>query len=177
MAISPQLVRASRVMAWLSLAGAVIVPVVTVFCFVYPDAVSAFDIRFNHVGAAALARVPLSDRLFALAFALVPSLIASWGLTSLARLFGCFRDGEVFTARTLGALANVTTALFWNVAAAFVMELPISYFLSGHGSHHEITLSLGSDDVELLFLAGVAFVIARVMAEARAAAEENAAFV
>jgi hypothetical protein len=79
----------------------------------------------------------------------------------------------------LRALSSVTTALFWNVVAAFVVQAPITYLISMHNppGHRFISLGFGSDDVEMLFLAGVTFVIARVMAEARRVAEENAGFV
>ena len=179
MSISPQLVRASRVMAWLSLVGAILAPAVTALCFIWPATTIGLDIRFSHIDAASMAGVPASDRLIALVFALVPALIATWGLVALARLFRAFTQGEIFSLPALRALSTITSALFWNVVAGFVMQAPITYFLSHHNGpgHRYISLGFGSDDVEMLFLAGVAFVIARVMAEARRVAEENAGFV
>jgi len=179
MTISPQLRRASYVMAWLSTVGAVLGPALLVACFAFPDGTRAMDIHLGHYGGYLTAAVPLGDRLFALVFALIPTLIASWGLIALAGLFRCFVAGQVFTVQSLRALSHVTMALFWNVIAAFVAEAPITYFLTnhlGHG-HREISLTLGSDDVQVLFVAGVAYVIARVMAEARRLAEENEGFV
>jgi Na+-driven multidrug efflux pump len=179
MIISPQLARASRIMAWLSVLGAALGPAVVVACFLFPGATRALDIHFGHLGAELSDAVPLTDRIFAMLCALVPTAIASWGLIALARLFRCFVAGQVFSAGALRALSHVTMALFWNVLAAFVMQAPISFFLTyhlGHG-HREISLALGSDDVEMLFLAGATYVIARVMAEARRLAEENEGFV
>jgi hypothetical protein len=179
MTISPQLIRASRIMGWLSMAGAILGPAVTILCFLFPYSTQVLNIDFSHVGAALNASVPLGDRIGALIAMLVPSLIATWGLVSLARLFQAFAQGEVFSLPALRALSNVTTALFWNVVAAFIAQAPVSYFLTMHNppGHRAISLGFGSDDVEVLFLAGVTFVIARVMAEARRVAEENAGFV
>ena len=179
MIVSNQLVRASRVMAWLSLMGAVIAPAAVILCFLFPDRTRFLDMRINHLGADLLAAVPLTDRALALVFALVPAAIASWGLLALARLFRCFAQGQIFSAGALRALSQVTAALFWNVIAAFVMQAPISFLLNYyHGpGHREISLGFGSDDVQLLFLAGASYVIARVMAEARRVADENESFV
>jgi len=65
------------------------------------------------------------------------------------------------------------------VIAAFVMEAPITWFLTRDypPRHAELQLTIQSSDVQLLFLAAVAFVISRVMAEARRLADENAGFV
>jgi hypothetical protein len=177
MVVSIRLVRASRIMGRLSAVGVVLVPLVVVAAFLFPDATRALDISFNHLGADLTNAIPFGDRLCALAFALVPVAISTWGLFALARLFRCFAEGEIFSAGALRALSRVTAALFGYVLAAFAMQLPISYFLTAHTGRHELSLTLGSDDVATLFVAGVAFVIARVMAEARQMADENASFV
>jgi hypothetical protein len=179
MKVSNNLVKISRVMAWLSMAGAVIAPTVVILCFLFPTATKVLDIHFNHLGAELIAAVPIEYRLMAMLCALIPTCVASWGLIALARLFRCYENGEVFTAKPLAALSQVTAALFWYVLAGFVTQAPISILLTwylGHG-HRELSLGFGSDDVEMLFLAGVTFVIARVMAEARRIADENEGFV
>ncbi|HEY7977338.1 MAG TPA: DUF2975 domain-containing protein [Rhizomicrobium sp.] len=179
MTISPQLVRASRIMAWLSVIGAVLAPLVTALCFIWPVSTQPLDVHFNHIDIATVAAAPLGDRLLALIFALIPALIVTWGLLSLARLFRAFTQGEIFSLPALRALSSVTAALFWNVVATFVMQAPLTYLISMHNppGHRFMSIGFGSDDVDMLFLAGVTFVIARVMAEARRVAEENAGFV
>jgi hypothetical protein len=106
-------------------------------------------------------------------------LIASWGLLALAKLFRLFAAGKIFDSENLRALGQVAMAIFWNVAFGFATQAPLTYFLTHHAAlgHRYISLGFGSDDVEMLFLAGATFVIARVMAEARRMADENAAFV
>jgi hypothetical protein len=182
MTVSKGLVRASTIMAWLSLAGAIITPLGTLIVFVFPDEVRAIggDINIGaHYGKALTEHVPLLWRMIALACAMIPAAIAVWGLLALTRLFRLFAAGEVFSSATLNALSQITSALFWNVIASFLTEAPITYCLA-QGSppgQRSISVEIGSDDVRLLFLAGVAFVIARVMAEARRMADENAGFV
>ena len=179
MTVSKSLVKASRIMAFLSYTGAVLTPVVLVLAFTLPGVARVLDIRINHVGIASMTTVPLDDRLIALVFFLVPTGFAVWGLLALARLFRLFAQGRIFAPENMRALSQVSAALFWNVVTAFLMQAPETFFLSYHNGpgHREISLGLGSDDVEVLFLAGAAFVIARVMAEARRVADENESFV
>ena len=75
--------------------------------------------------------------------------------------------------------AIVANALFLGVLAEFVMEAPISFLLTWYlgPNHRSISLSFGTNDAAWLFIAGTVLVIARVMAEARRVADENAAFV
>jgi hypothetical protein len=84
----------------------------------------------------------------------------------------------VFSTPTLRALRQVTEVLFWSVLASSISQAPVSYFLTQVGSGHpEFSLNLGSDNVEVLFLASMALVIARVMTEAARMADENVSFV
>ena len=181
MVVSQGLVRASRIMAWLSAAAVIIVPAGTVLIFLFPDQTRILGMHesLNHYGDLLSSGVPLSNRLFALAFALIPAGIATWGLIALTRLLLLFARGEVFTPHSLRALSRITAALFWNVLSAFATEAPISYFLTraNPSGHRFMELTLGSDDANILFLAGVAFVVARVMAEARRMADEHASFI
>jgi hypothetical protein len=166
-------------MSALSKAGAALLPTVLIACFLFPVSTRILDFRFNHLGADQMEAVPLALRIGAAAFALIPTAVASYGLLALGRLFECFARGQIFTGTSMLALSQVTKALVLNVVLAFFMQAPISLLMTwhlGHG-HREISLGFGSDDVSVLFLAGVAFVIARVMAEARRVADENASFV
>ncbi len=173
------LTRLSRLMAWLSTAGLVIVPAITTYIFVDPERSRWLMLEFDHLGADLTAAVPLRFRLMALACALVSVGCTMWALWSLRRLFLLYAGGEVFSKSALRALNSVALALFSGVVANFVMQAPISFALTyplGPG-HRAISLSFGSGDVATLFMAGVVLVIARVMTEARRLADENAKFV
>jgi hypothetical protein len=180
MSISKPLARASYVVGWLSAAGVALVPAGTIFTFLSPHWAQAVGIAFAHHGLSHLNEsVPLRDRLLACACAMIPAAIATFGLIALTRLLRLYRQGEVFGRNALTALGQITAALFWNVIAAFLMEAPITFFLTrDYPAHHaELQLTIDSGDVEILFLAAVALVISRVMAEARPLADENAGFI
>jgi hypothetical protein len=179
MAVSPRLLSLSRFMAWLSTAGFVIVPVVVIYVFLRPEQSQWLMFHIEHLGADLNDGVPLEFRLMALACELVAIAFNMWALWSLRTLFLRYAKGEVFSREALGALTNVGKALMGGVIAGVVMQGPISLALSwplGHG-HRAISIGFGSNDIGGLFVAGVVFVIARVMAEARRVAEENAGFV
>ena len=170
---------ASRIMAWLSAAGFAIVPAMVIYAFLDPEHSRWMILDVDHLGERLHAQIPLAHRLAALGCALVPAAFTMWALWSLRRLFVLYAKADVFSLGALRALNHVAIALFWGVVAGFVMQAPISFLLSlsrGVG-HREISLGFGSDDVAWLFVAGAVLVIARVMAEARRVADENAGFV
>jgi hypothetical protein len=182
MTVSEKLRRASRRMAFFTKAAVMLAPLSTILLFLFPDQVRAVGGAFSitaHYAELLANAVPLADRLIALGFAMIPTAIAMWGLLALMRLFEAFAAGDVFSAEALRALGNIAAALFWNVIATMATEPPISFFLSrAHAlSHGSMQITLAADDAELLFLAGVAYVIARVMAEGKAVADEHAKFI
>jgi hypothetical protein len=169
----------SKTMAWLSTLGFVLVPLVVAYTFVDPDHSQWMMFTYEHGGVSLSSSQPFALRLLALICALAPTAFTMWALWSLRRLFLLYAKGSVFSAEALEALNHVAVALFAGVVVAFIMQAPISLALSwprGAG-HREISLSFGSGDVVRLFMAGVVLVIARVMAEARRVADENAKFV
>ena len=176
----PRLARPSRIMAQLSLIGAVLTVLMTIAIFVFPDtmkSIGAFEI--HHAGADITSAIPFGYRIAALVVEMIPTGLLVWTLLELRRLFLFYARGEVFTAVALRALNRVAMLLFWQVAVAFVAEAPTSVLLTWANppGHRELSLDLSSHDVAMLFVAGVAFVIARVMAEARRMADENESFV
>lgn len=179
MAPLSKLARLSRVMSVLSLLGAVIVPALVIAIFLHPDTTQFLMLRLDHLGADLTSRIPLQYRLDALACEAAPLSFTVWAMWSLRQLFSNYARGEVFSPEPLRHLNNVANALFLGVLADFVMQAPISYLLTFHlgERHREVSLSFGSNDAKWLFIAATVLAIARVMAEARRVADENAAFV
>jgi hypothetical protein len=177
--VPPKLARLSRVMAALSVLGMAALPVLVAVTFLYPDNTQWLMFNMSHTGETLSAAIPIHDRIEALACEIVPVGLVLWALWSLAQAFARYAGGDVFSAEPLRHLYNVARALFLFVLADFVMQAPVSYLLTyWHGpGHREISLSFGTDDVARLFVAGAVLVIARVMAEARRVADENAGFV
>ena len=177
--VSPKLARLSRIMAVLTALGMAALPLLVIAAFLYPDSTQWLMFNISHLGATLNGAVPIQYRAYALICETVPLGFVLWALWSLGRVFANYARGEVFTAEPLRHLNNVALALFWGVLADFVMQAPISFLLNYyHGpGHREVSLAFGSDDVGRLFIAGAVLVIARVMAEARRVADENAGFV
>ena len=178
MAVSEPWVRASRIMAWLSLAGAVLYLAGEICVFVFPDITRAVGFMQMRSGDLAISSaMPLAFRLGALAIDLVPAALGIWALVSLHGLFTLYAKSEVFSAQALTLLNRVAVLMFWQVLAGIVAQAPESALLSWTSGHRAISLGLGSGDATYLFMAGVVLVIARVMGEARRVADENASFV
>lgn len=179
MASATKLAGLSRVMSILSLLGMAIIPALVTAIFLYPDPTQFLMLRLDHVGVDLTSQIPLQSRVDALACEAAPLGFSVWALWSLHRLFTNYARGDVFSPQTLRHLNYVASALFLGVLANLVMQAPISYLLTWRlGPHHRsISLSFGSNDAVWLFIAGAVLVIARVMAEARRVADENAAFV
>ena len=123
--------------------------------------------------------VPLAYRAAILACGSVTMGLAIWAFWSVRQLFVGFAQGEVFTARALSYLNHIALALLLGEVAGIVLQLPetaLATWYLGRG-HRSMDLSLGTDDIVNLLLAGGAFVIARVMAEARRIADDNAGII
>lgn len=167
-------------MAWLSLAGVVVYPLVTAAIFIWPGTTTDWlMLKQDTLGPVLTSKVPLVFRMGALAFEAGAAVFVVWALWSLHRLFLRYASGDVFSNDALRLLNNIAIALFANVIVGFAVQAPITFLLTyplGHG-HRFISLSFGSQDVFALFLAGSVLVIARVMAVARRMADENESFV
>ena len=178
-AVPAKLARLSRLMSNLSLVGMVVIPALVVAVFLHPDATQFLMLRVDHLGADLSSRSPLQYRIDALVCDAVPLGFTVWAMWSLRQLFASYAKGRVFSPEPLRHLNNLANALFLGVLSGVVMQAPISYILTwplGPG-HRSVSLGFGSNDAIWLFIAGSVLVIARVMAEARRVAAENAEFV
>lgn len=169
----------SWIMVWLSTAGTVLLPLAVIATFLLPDIGYGLGNRWNDIPARVIGETPFDYRLVAFVFALVPTAFTIWALWSLRQLFLLYAGGEVFSHHALRMLNHVAVALFAGVITDIVTQAPITLLLSwykGHG-HRALSIGIGSHEIAGLFVAGAVLVVARVMAEARRMADENAGFV
>jgi len=173
---------------WLCLALAglaslslVVEPLGSIACAIFPDTVASLlhqeiVIRTTvHVTGA----IPLPYRLGLLLCGAVPTGLGMWCSWSMRQLFLGFARGEVFTPRALAHLNHAALALLLSEITDILMQAPetaLATWTLGPGKR-AISLGLGSGDITTLFIAGTAFIIAGVMAEARRIADENASIV
>ena len=165
----------SRVMAWLTLAAAIALPLAVLVAFLDPDYAAPLNLRLYHLagGSRLSEAVPPNDRMLAFACASVPLMVAVWGLLTLRQLFEHFARHDIFSEATSRTSRALALSLFAFVITAFAAEAPISYFLT-RASDHVVTFSLGLEDLVALFAAAAVAVIARVIPEATELADENA---
>ena len=169
------------VLAGLATLALVAGPLESIAHLIFPDTVQSFFhyeivIRNTiHVTGA----IPLAYRLGLLLCDSVPTGLAMWCAWSMRQLFLGFARGEVFTASALRYLNHTALALLLSEITDILMQAPetaLATWTLGHGKR-AISLGLGDGDIATIFIAGAAFIIARVMAEARRIADENAGIV
>lgn len=174
--------RLSRLMAWCSAIGVCAVPLLLVATFFIVDMTGIhadFGLDFDHMGAAKIAETPLDFRVVAFLFALIPTGFIVWAFVSLRQLFNLYTVGDVFSMSALRMLNHVAAALFASVVTGIATQPPIALILSWYrgAGHRFISIGIGNQEIMTFFIAGSVLVIARVMAEARRMADENASFV
>lgn len=180
MAVPSKLRTASSVMAWLSLAFAVLLVIAVPVGFLAPDLTlggmgRGLMLRIMEEGVTA--SIPFPYRAGAMVVAAIPVALAVWGLISLYRLFRFYAAGKVFEAESLKCLNLVTALLFWFVLARIVCTTLKDVILHLPSRELHLAISFSTTEFGMLFLAGVALVISRVMAEAKRLADENATFI
>lgn len=179
MVISKQLQGASTVMAWLSLSGAAVLAVAVPLAFLVPNPTIALGpaAKLGFVVDDVTAAIPFVYRAEALAITMVPIGLLLFALVTLFRLFRCYASGKVFEGTSLSHLRHISTAMFLLVPAHVLAESGTQYVLHLPLRQSWISFKIDTPMFGLLFLAGVALVISRVMAEAQRVADENAKFV
>jgi hypothetical protein len=126
-----------------------------------------------------LADLGLGRRTIAFVISFLPLACLITALLSARRCFSAFAAGDFFSlepARGLRdfALGLLASALLKPLSAA---ALSVLLSLDAPAGQHRLTLGIGSDTILALLAAGTIAVIAWVMTEAAALAEENRQFV
>lgn len=110
---------------------------------------------------------------------LVPIALLSLGLAQARRCFLLFVAGEVFSRRTVQCLRRFAGWTMASVGAAIVAGAALSVLLTlnnAPGMRH-LALSIGTDQLFMLFFAGMVWLMAAVIGQGQTLAEENASFV
>lgn len=129
--------------------------------------------------AAALAAGPALPgwvRLLCFAAAMVPGAALMLALLRLRRLFGLYKRGSIFSLANVLAFRGVARAL-WAWAVCCVLATPLhslAVTAANPPGRHMVSFGVGTTELALVFLAGLALVMARVMDEARRLDEEAA---
>ena len=164
-------------LAWVATAALVAAPLIEIASFLFPDAMP-FPVKVREVLVVTSA-IPFPSRLGMLACDFVSTGFGMWLLWSLQQLLLGFTRGEIFTAGALRHLHYIALALLLGTITDILALAPESFIATWRNGpgHREISVGLGGGDFTSLFLVGVAFVIAGVMAEAGSIAADNAEIV
>ena len=108
----------------------------------------------------------------------LPSLVMSYALLALFRFFGALSRSQAFDPATYGHLRKFSVALAVNLPAAIIAQV-LSVLLIDASVPNGFTLSLrlGTPQIFTLGTAILTYVLARVLSEACALADENRQFV
>lgn len=110
----------------------------------------------------------------------LPYLIAlAWAFIRLDRMLLGFARNEFFTRETIGHLRAFSGLLLIAkvlALAAMHVRVGIVSHLLGHTSQR-ITLNLSNEDLSVILMCGLFFLVARMMEEGQRLAEENREFV
>jgi hypothetical protein len=118
-------------------------------------------------------------RLASMAISALPLACLIWGLLRVRRCFEGFADGRFFTLENIHGLRDFAIAVFASTLLKPVAGAALSILLSWqtYATGKTLVVNFGSDALLALLFAGLIAVIAWVMAEAMAIADENAQFV
>jgi len=182
--ISPgvrRLCRLIRLGGFMFMFGVVALYVVT-WC--WPVSVSGGDhlmlkVHLAGLAAGALADLSVSDRLLVASISLPYLAALAWAFYRLDCLLRGFERGEFFESPTVGhlrafsgylLLAKVLSLLAMHARVGVLTQLVGRQNLQSH-------INLSSDDMAVLLMCALFFLIARMMEEGRRLAEENRGFI
>lgn len=170
--------RLSRAMVWACRALLVLLP--AAFVAWWATAGAAELSAQGHLPAASvLGPLPLSQRLLAAVLAAVPLGLLLAGVWQAERCFALFAQGQVFTAHAVACLRRFAGWVAAAALAAIIAGAAVSVVLTLNnppGMRH-LALGIGSSDVFTLFVAALVWLMADVIGQGHALAQENESFV
>lgn len=153
-------------------------PVSVLIYWVVADG-GALAVRANLPARAIQAPLLLSQRIAGALVTEIPLGLLVVGLWQARKCFTLFAAGQVFTAEAVGYLRRFAGWVLASVAASIIASPVLSVVLTLHnppGMRH-LAIGIGSDQIFTLFFAGMVWLMAAVIGQGQALAEENASFV
>jgi Protein of unknown function (DUF2975) len=171
--------RLSRAMGWACIALTIVLPLALVYYWASADA-SELAVQQGNLPANALLSPLLPwQRVAAASVTAVPLALLLAGIWQAKRCFHQFALGEVFTAQATGYLRSFAGWVALAALAAIVAGAVTSGLLTLNnppGMRH-LSLGISSNHIFTLFFAGLVWLMADVIGQGQALAEENGQFV
>jgi hypothetical protein len=168
----------SRVLATICLILMALMPIIPVAYWVLTDT-GILAVQANLTPEAIQGELSIWQRVVAGLLTEIPLAIFLVGLWQVRRCFEQFSAGRFFSSsavRSLSLFAGLTMA---SVAASVVTTTLVSMVLTlqNPAGSRSLTVSFGSDQVLLLFFAGMVWLMASIIHQGQMLAEENASFI
>ena len=170
-----------RIATWIFIIG---VWAIYLMAWCMPLLIQSHVPHFPHIHlaglpAGAVGQLAVGDRLLLASISLPYLGILSYAFLRLNRMLHAFERGEFFEHQTVGHLRMFAGALFTaKVLALLAMHARVhayAYLMGNTRSHGAINLS--SDDLAVLLMCALFFLVARLMEEGRRLTEENREFI
>jgi hypothetical protein len=174
----PRIKRLSGFLAWACLAAAAVLPFAVIVFWLCAEA-PALAVRSSLPLNAIWPPLQGWQRVAGALVSVVPAGLASVGLWQARRCFAGFAKGELFTRSAVAYLRRFA-ACMGGSALAGVAAGPILSVLLTWGNPpglRHLAVSVGSDQLFTLLFAAVVWLMAGVIGQGQALADENASFV
>lgn len=171
--------RISQAMVWACWALVILMPVALVYYWATTNAPDLATQYGNLQASAILAPLQLWQRVAAAAVTAVPLVLLLMGVWQAKRCFAQFAAGQLFTAQATGHLRSFAGWMASAALAAIVAGAATSVLLTLQNppGMRYLAVGISSTHVFSFFFAALVWLMADVMRQAQALAEENAHFV
>ncbi len=173
-----KITRISMILSWACLGVAVLVPLAVVLSWVLA-APETLDAALRATGPGPRGDLAWWQRAAGLVLSLIPALLMSRGLWRAQHCFHRFAGGVFFDHGNVADLRAFAGNAFAATIAGLVLKPVIAMLVTLGRPAGQLTLSIGLESAEVfgLLISGTVWVMAHVMAQAIALADENASFV
>jgi len=172
----PRVAKVSRWMARLCAFLVVTVPLANA-AIVFGDPEQA--IANNDLARFGITAIDGPDQYTVFAISTLFSLPLLWGLLQLRRLFVCYSRGEIFSRAAARYLSRFALALLLGAVATVLERTAMVAALTMHNppGSRSLIVALGSPEIATAFVGVIFMIIAWVLGEAAAVAEDHRGFV
>lgn len=109
----------------------------------------------------------------------LPLVLLLMGVWEARKCFRQFTEGRIFTPEAVRGLSRFAAWSLASVLASIVVEAAITVVitLNNPAGMRHLAIGIGSNQVFMVFFAGMVWLLAAVIGQGQAMAEENASFV
>jgi len=170
--------RVSRLMAAACLVLIAVLPIGAAGYWVWADT-TELAVRADLAPDSIQAPLKVWQRVVGALITGVPLALMLFGLWQARNCFNLFASGKVFTAQAVQYLRRFSFWVLASTVAGLIVVPAISVLLTYYNEPgtRQLAISFGSDQVFVLFAAGMVWLMAAIIGQGLSLAEENANFI